>query len=176
MCNPAAGAAIMGGAALGQGLMGAQAQKAQRRFEKKRFETTKLEANKESYQQYAALQEREVQETSAAVESIKQAGSAASQARAAVRSAAADSGIAGNTVQSLVDEVSAGEADYVAAIVRNRVWSGRQLQRQADAVRGDTYQRILGTLPTAPKPNPLNILFGTLGGAAQGASLGASFK
>lgn len=176
MCNPIAGAAVMGGAALGQGLMADSAQREQRRFEKQRFKRAIVDENRESFEQYAALQERDVQETAAAAESMKQAAVAASQARAAVVTAAADNGVAGNTVQALVDEVTAGESEYVQGIVRSRVWGQNQLQRQAESIRGQTYQRILGVLPRTPEPNPLNLFFNTMAGVAGGASMGASFK
>lgn len=176
MCNPVAGAAIMGGAALGEGLMGAEANSQQRKFEERRYKANITEFNKDSFDEYAALQARDVQETAAATESIKQAGVAAAQARAAVASGAATSGVAGNTVQALVDEVSAGEAEYVSGIIQNRVWGQSQLERQAKAIRSETYQRIIGTLPRTPKTHPLSIFFNTVGAAGQGAAAGAAFK
>lgn len=176
MCNPVAGAVIGGGTALLGGAYEDKAQDLRHRFEKQQYKATITSANVESFEQYAALQERDVQETAAASESIKQAGVASYQARAAVTGGAAASGVAGNSVASMIDEVTAGETEYVSGIIRNRVWGQGQLQRQADAVRGDTYQRILGALPRTPKSNKFNIFLKGVQGAIGGASAGAAFQ
>lgn len=172
MCNPAA--FVMGGAGLVSGGIENGAQNAKRDFEKTMYKRTVTEANKDSFEAYTALQERDVQETAAATDSIKQASMASKQVVGATVTSAADQGISGNTVVQLVDDVGASEAEYVGSIIRNRVWSQRQLQRQADAIRGETYQKILGALPRTPKSNWLNIALKGISGATSGLSMGAA--
>jgi hypothetical protein len=109
--------------------------------------------------QYAALAARQTQEREAAAASVDDTARRASEARATARVAAGEAGVAGESVNALLEDYTRQEYDFQVRTSRNSSFLDTQFSRERDATRLGLKSNLLNSQPIA-KPSMLNPLIG----------------
>lgn len=107
---------------------------AQKKYQKQTFAATKEAADADALRNYAAIQQRQIQEQDKAARSIQKIALQATEARASARTAAGESGVAGNSVQALQDDYSRDEADYQSQVIKNQSYLSDQFGLELEGV------------------------------------------
>lgn len=150
MCNPAA--LQLTGTFLSVG-MAAQNASAVGRYQRQTYEANAKLATDDSFRSYAALQARQSQEHAKAAQAIDQAALETKRRLAVVRTSTG--GVAGNSVDAVVQDFHRSELDYQTTVIRNQAMLDAQVTSELEAVRSQTQGRIMSGMPGPTQPPDL---------------------
>jgi hypothetical protein len=129
-------------------------------------------ATKDYLNRTAAENTRLLQENEAAAQQVQQAQTKALQQRATARVASGEAGVAGISVDALINDFSRTEGLYREAVMRNLDFEQLASRDRMKAYKAEAEGRI-ASVPPVEKPNYLGIL---ATGAAQGVGDYLSFR
>jgi hypothetical protein len=126
------------------------------------FEANKEIADENALRDYAALQDRQLQEQAKAGEAIRSSSAGAREASATARASAGAAGVAGASVEGLLADFERAELGHRRSVVRNQEFLATQFQREGEAVRSGQRAQILSAMP-GPAPDYLGMALNTYG-------------
>jgi|DEB0MinimDraft_10_1074344.scaffolds.fasta_scaffold31497_2 hypothetical protein len=151
MCDPVIFAAVSTAAAIGGSVINYQTQsaqaEAQRRYQQQVFEQTKTLANANLVNQYAAITRRQVEEQTKASQEISEIVQQARSAKATAYASSIESGVAGLSVDALLDNYAMRESMFIQ---RTQAQERAVLDQLRNEAMGYSYQatgRIVGATP-----------------------------
>lgn len=161
MCDPltltAVGLATASGVA--STIQADQAAKDQNEFNERMFETNKELATAEAANAHEALVARSRQEREASAQEITHVSREADLARSAGTVAALESGVAGASVEAIIEDFDRQEAEFVNATQRNTRFRDEQFERDSLSIQTQRTGRIESARRAeVPRPNFLNSL------------------
>lgn len=168
--NAALGATIISG--IGTPIYGyfaqSQAAKAQADYQNQMYQANKAIAEQSLLSQYADISRRQQQEQEKAAQEMGIISAQARAARATVATSAAESGVAGLSVDALMNDYFVREASALTATQRQLRGTMFQLEQAKKGLGAEYQGRVLGMTPQ-PIPQPSLIATGLqVGGAAAG--------
>ena len=186
MCLPLA--AI--GAGLGAATAGAQAigarQQAQMQFQaarqqaemQRRFQEQAAAAERQRAQQeQSSMRMRQAQEQEAVGRELEQVSRKSQAALARARVSAGEAGVAGASVQALMDDYMRQEAGYRSALLRQQEMGALATGLGLEQAGFATQQRMIGLSQPIDRPSPLGAVIGAvssgLGGYRTGLDIGS---
>lgn len=164
MCSPiAAQGAILGVNTAAQFLNARETYE----FQKDSAKDARRQITANAVRQYAALQNRQIQETARATQAIQANAQAARLATGAAVTSAAEGGAAGNAAAALIGDFERKALGYESAVIRNKAFLDAEFKEQAESVRLGAEADLNRAYAQVQKPNYLEILLGAAGGALQ---------
>lgn len=155
MCNPAA-AAILTVAQMGQAAVN---NKAQARFQKQQADFNAKIAQNNAFNQYAAIDLRSIQEKQAETESLNKNAELAAQALSTAQVNAAEAGVSGASVSSLMNSYVNKETAMKVASERNLRMRDSQMAAEKEAARYGQWSSMINTRPgPITQPNYLGMI------------------
>ena len=172
MCHPAV-LAVVGVAQAGMQYMG---QRQQARAQA-RYQAQAAAAERQRFlQEQTSLRMRQAQEQEAVGRELEQVSRKSQAALARARVSAGEAGVAGASVQALMDDYMRQEAGYRSALARQQelgaIGTGMQLEQAGFA----TQQRQIGLSQPIDRPNILTAGLGALQGGLSGYRTGLEIK
>lgn len=169
MCNPAAAMAVVQVAQQGFQYAGQRKQaKQQAAFQAQAAATERQRA----LQEQTSLRMRQAQEQEATARELEQVSRKSREALARARVSAGEAGVAGASVQALMDDYTRQEAGYRSALQRQQelstIGTGLALEQVGLASR----QRLLSIQQPIDKPSPISALLGAVSGGLSGYATG----
>jgi hypothetical protein len=172
MCNPAA-LAIVGGLQAGVQFAGARRQaKAQAAYQAQ----TAAAEQQRALQEQTSIRMRQAQEKEATARELEQVSRKSQEALARARVAAGDAGVAGASVQALMDDYTRQEAGYRAATLRQQELRGVGTQLGLEQAGLASQQRLIGINQPINKPSVLGAVLQAGSQAMSGYSTGLDIK
>ena len=158
MCNPAV-LAVVGVAQAGMQYMGQRQQARQQA----RYQAQAAAAERQRFlQEQTSLRMRQAQEQEAVGRELEQVSRKSQAALARARVSAGEAGVAGASVQALMDDYMRQEAGYRSALLRQQelgeIGTGMQLEQAGFA----TQQRQIGINQPIDRPSFLTAALGTV--------------
>ncbi len=151
-----------------------QSVKAQNKFNDKSAEEGAKLANATFVNQSKQVGLRNSQEAEAAASTLTENAQKAAQARATARVSAGESGVAGVSVDNLINDYNRQEAQYSGAVNRNLELTTAQSQEDLQGLRSNALDRSLSfQRPVIERPS---YLASGIGLAAQGAGMYAKYS
>lgn len=163
MCNVvtilAATAAITGVASAGMSYIQAQqTANVQEKVYQQQYTQNAQSAQKAAVQNYAAIDQRIVQEQTAASKEVEQSVIEARKAAATTRVAAGEAGISGLSVDALLGDIYGASARHADEVNQQTEWTVQQLQREKEGIASNTQDRINSVQsPVISRPNFLDL-------------------
>jgi len=147
MCNPAL---LTAGLTAGQAIVGHQQASAQAKVQTALHKINQANAIKAMGQEQYTLGRREIQEREAAAQQVAERNIAALTSAAALNAQMAETGVVGNTMTSLMNDVFVKEGRANNAIKTNMQWSSENLAAQRVGARNKAISRAGSTAPGTP--------------------------
>jgi len=152
MCNPAAALAVVGGLQAGVQFAGARQQaKAQAAYQAQAAAAEQQRA----LQEQSSIRMQQAQQQEATARELEQVGRKSREALARARVSAGEAGVAGASVQALMDDYSRQEAGYRAATLRQQELTGVGTQLGLEQAGLASQQRLIGINQPINKPSVL---------------------
>ena len=172
MCHPAA-IAVIGGLQAGLQFAGQRQQaKAQ-----EQYQAQAQAAERQRFQQeQTSMRMRQAQEQEAVGRELEQVSRKSQAALARARVSAGEAGVAGASVQALMDDYMRQEAGYRAATLRQQELSGIATGLGLEQAGFATQQRQIGLSQPIERPSPLSGILGVASGALGGARTGLTLQ
>lgn len=120
---------------------------AQAKYQEQVYKANADIANRAAIQNYAALNQREIEQRAAAAQAIGQVSAQAKQAAGTARVAAGEAGVGGVSVDALLGDFERQQLAYTSSTLRNEKFAALQLASEKDAIHSQTEGRILSALP-----------------------------
>src|SRR6056300_655569 len=183
MCNPVA-FAVIGGLQAGPQALGQQ-QQARMQYQaakqqaemQRRYQAQAAAAERQrALQEQTSLRMRQAQEQEAVGRELEQVSRKSQAALARARVSAGESGVAGASVQALMDDYMRQEAGYRAATLRQQELGGISTAMGLEQAGFATQQRQIGINQPIDKPSFLEGALGVASGALGGARTGLTLK
>jgi hypothetical protein len=172
MCNPAA-LAIVGGLQAGVQFAGARRQaKAQAAYQAQSAAAEQQRA----LQEQSSIRMRQAQEQEATARELEQVSRKSQEALARARVSAGEAGVAGASVQALMDDYTRQEAGYRAATLRQQELRGVGTQLGLEQAGLASQQRLIGINQPINKPSVLGAVLQAGSQAMSGYSTGLDIK
>ena len=176
MCHPAAipiASAVIGGLSSGVQYVGQRQQaKAQ-----EQYQAQAQAAERQRFQQeQTSMRMRQAQEQEAVGRELEQVSRKSQAALARARVSAGEAGVAGASVQALMDDYMRQEAGYRAATLRQQELSGIATGLGLEQAGFATQQRQIGLSQPIERPSPLSGILGVASGALGGARTGLTLQ
>ena len=175
MCFPGL-PAVMAGLAVASGgaqYLGAREQaKAQARYQAKASAAERLRLQQEQ----SSMRMRQAQEQEAVGRELEQVSRKSQAALARARVSAGEAGVAGASVQALMDDYMRQEAGYRSALLRQQELGGISTAMGLEQAGFATQQRQIGINQPIDKPNVLTAVLQGAQQAAQGYRTGLALK
>ena len=173
MCNPAAVMAVVGGLQAGMQYAGARKQAKQQEAYQRQAQA----AERQRFQQeQTSMRMRQAQEQEAVGRELEQVSRKSQAALARARVSAGEAGVAGASVQALMDDYMRQEAGYRSALARQQelgaIGTGLGLEQAGFA----TQQRMIGLSQPIDRPSPLGALLQAGQQAMSGYSTGLQMQ
>jgi hypothetical protein len=123
----------------------------------------------ESYQaDLKQLSMRSAQEDAALAQTATENAQQAEDARGTTLVRAAGAGVSGESIEAILAEFSAIEAENESALKKNREWSKQSMRDTAEQLRSNATQRIAGAAPRKIKgPSPFGLALDIAGAGLQ---------
>jgi hypothetical protein len=177
MCVPAAlpiASAVIGGLSTGLQFMG-QRQQARQQAQ---YQAQAAAAERQRFQQeQTSMRMRQAQEQEAVGRELEQVSRKSQAALARARVSAGEAGVAGASVQALMDDYMRQEAGYRAATLRQQELSGISTAMGLEQAGFATQQRQIGINQPIEQPSflsgALGVASGALGGMRTGLDIGS---
>ena len=152
MCNPAAALAVVGGLQAGVQFAGARQQaKAQAAYQAQAAAAEQQRA----LQEQSSIRMQQAQQQEATARELEQVSRKSREALARARVSAGEAGVAGASVQALMDDYSRQEAGYRAATLRQQELTGVGTQLGLEQAGLASQQRLIGINQPINKPSVL---------------------
>ena len=150
MCNPAAALAVVGGLQAGVQFAGARQQaKAQAAYQAQAAAAEQQRA----LQEQSSIRMQQAQQQEATARELEQVSKKSKEALARARVSAGEAGVAGASVQALMDDYSRQEAGYRAATLRQQELTGVGTQLGLEQAGLASQQRLIGINQPINKPS-----------------------
>lgn len=151
-------------AGVAQGVMGYQAAQAQYEADKQMHKANLANAKKATYDRFASINNRVMQEHAAASQQMEEASIEGLKARSSARTAAAEGGVSGTSVSAIVRDLYAREGRYMANTETNfdysrNYWVGEGASASAAG------QSQVNSVPKPTKPSFLPYAVSMFGSA-----------
>ena len=176
MCFPAAlpiASAVIGGLSTGLQFMG---QRQQARAQA-RYQAQAAAAERQRFlQEQTSMRMRQAQEQEAVGRELEQVSKKSQAALARARVSAGEAGVAGASVQALMDDYMRQEAGYRAATLRQQELSGISTAMGLEQAGFATQQRQIGINQPIDRPSFLSGALGVASGALGGYRTGLTLK
>ena len=168
MCNPAA-LAIVGGLQAGVQFAGARRQaKAQAAYQAQSAAAEQQRA----LQEQSSIRMRQAQEQEATARELEQVSRKSQEALARARVSAGEAGVAGASVQALMDDYTRQEAGYRAATLRQQEMSALGTQLGLEQAGLASQQRLISINQPISKPSFLTAGLGAISSGLSGYRTG----
>lgn len=139
-------------------VQGQQMAKAQEAAYQQQYQQNAKSAQKAAVQNYAAIDQRIVQEQQAASTEVEQSVIEARKAAATTRVAAGEAGISGLSVDALLGDIYGASARHADNVNQQTEWTVQQLQREKEGIASNTQDRINSvSAPIIQRPNFLDL-------------------
>ena len=172
MCNPAA-LAVISGLQVGMQFAGQQRQAKQQAA----YQAQAAAAERQRFQQeQTSMRMRQAQEQEAVGRELEQVSRKSQAALARARVSAGEAGVAGASVQALMDDYMRQEAGYRAATLRQQELGGIATGMGLEQAGFATQQRQIGINQPIDRPNVLTAVLQGAQQAAQGYRTGLALK
>ena len=174
MCDPVSiSMAVIGGLQAGAQVAGQRQQaKAQQRYQ-----AQAAAAERQRFQQeQTSMRMRQAQEQEAVGRELEQVSKKSQAALARARVSAGEAGVAGASVQALMDDYMRQEGGYRAALLRQQELGGISTGMGLEQAGFATQQRQIGINQPISKPGFLEGALGVASGAMSGARTGLTLK
>lgn len=173
MCNPAAVLAVVGGLQAGVQYAGQRQQaKAQQQYQ-----AQAAEAERQRFlQEQTSMRMRQAQEQEAVGRELEQVSRKSQAALARARVSAGEAGVAGASVQALMDDYMRQEAGYRSALLRQQELGGIATGMGLEQAGFATQQRMIGINQPISKPSVFGAVLQGAQQAAQGYRTGLALK
>lgn len=125
----------------------ASAANAQSAYQEKMYAANKGIAEQSMLSQYTDIARRQQEEQKKAAQEMSIISRQADQARATARTSAIESGVAGLSIDSLMDDYYRKESEFLVNTQDQLRGTLFQLERSKEAVRAETQGRVLGMTP-----------------------------
>jgi hypothetical protein len=153
-------------ASVGQGIMGYMGEQAQYEADKVTYKTNLDNAIKSSNDRYESINNRVVQENATATQQMEEASIEGLKARASARTAAAEGGVSGVSVNSIVNDMFSREATFAANTKTNFDYSRNYWIGEGKAARAQGQNQI-NAVPKPRKPSFLPTAVSMFGSAVK---------
>ena len=175
MCNPAAAMAVVGGLQSGVQFAGARQQAKQQaaaQAQQAAFQAQSAAAERSRFmQEQSSIRMQQAQKQEATARELEQVSRKSQEALARARVSAGESGVAGASVQALMDDYSRQEAGYRSASLRQQELTGVGTGLALEQAQFATAQRQIGiNKPIGPPVSKPSILGAVLQGTSQALS------
>lgn len=172
MCDPATIGAIVGVASAGAGYAGQRQQaKAQAAYQAQAAAAERQRA----LQEQSSIRMQQAQQQEATARELQQVSRKSQEALARARVSAGEAGVAGASVQALMDDYSRQEAGYRAATLRQQELTGVGTQLGLEQAGLASQQRLIGIQQPINRPSllvsGLQAVSGGLSGYAAGQGI-----
>ena len=172
MCDPATIGAIVGVASAGAGYAGQRQQaKAQAAYQAQSAAAERQRA----LQEQSSIRMQQAQQQEATARELQQVSKKSQEALARARVSAGEAGVAGASVQALMDDYSRQEAGYRAATLRQQELTGVGTQLGLEQAGLASQQRLIGIQQPINRPSllvsGLQAVSGGLSGYATGQDI-----
>jgi len=174
MCDPVSiSMAVIGGLQAGAQVAGQRQQaKAQQKYQ-----AQAAAAERQRFQQeQTSMRMRQAQEQEAVGRELEQVSKKSQAALARARVSAGEAGVAGASVQALMDDYMRQEGGYRAALLRQQELGGISTGMGLEQAGFATQQRQIGINQPINKPGFLEGALGVASGALSGARTGLTLK
>jgi len=172
MCHPAA-LAVIGGLQAGMQFAG-QRQQARQQAQ---YQAQAAAAERQRFQQeQTSMRMRQAQEQEAVGRELEQVSRKSQAALARARVSAGEAGVAGASVQALMDDYMRQEAGYRAATLRQQELGGISTAMGLEQAGFATQQRQIGLSQPIDRPSFLSGALGVASGALGGYRTGLTLK
>ena len=172
MCHPAA-LAVISGLNVGMQFAGQQRQAKTQAA----MQARASQAERQRFQQeQTSMRMRQAQEQEAVGRELEQVSRKSQAALARARVSAGEAGVAGASVQALMDDYMRQEAGYRAATLRQQELSGIATGLGLEQAGFATQQRQIGLSQPIERPSPLSGILGVASGALGGARTGLTLQ
>jgi hypothetical protein len=168
----------LAGLALGAASAGAQAIGQQQQAKQQaQYQAQAAAAERQRFQQeQTSMRMRQAQEQEAVGRELEQVSRKSQAALARARVSAGEAGVAGASVQALMDDYMRQEAGYRAATLRQQELSGIATGMGLEQAGFATQQRQIGINQPISKPSFLSGALGTVRGGLEGYRTGLALK
>lgn len=165
--------AIVGVASSGAGYIGARQQaKAQAAYQAQSAAAERQRA----LQEQSSIRMRQAQEQEATARELEQVSRKSQEALARARVSAGEAGVAGASVQALMDDYTRQEAGYRAATLRQQELTGVGTQLGLEQAGLASQQRLIGIQQPISKPSFLTAGLSAISGGLSGYRTGLDIK
>ena len=172
MCNPAA-LAVISGLQVGMQFAGQQRQAKQQAA----YQAQAAAAERKRFQQeQASMRMRQAQEQEAVGRELEQVSRKSQAALARARVSAGEAGVAGASVQALMDDYMRQEAGYRSALLRQQELGGIATGMGLEQAGFATQQRMIGLSQPIDRPSGLGAILGGIQGGLSGARTGLTIQ
>jgi len=172
MCHPAA-LAVVSGLQVGLQFAGQQRQAKQQEAYQRQAQA----AERQRFQQeQTSMRMRQAQEQEAVGRELEQVSRKSQAALARARVAAGEAGVAGASVQALMDDYMRQEAGYRSALLRQQEMGALSTGLGLEQAGFATQQRMIGLSQPIEKPSPLGALMQAGQQAISGYRTGLEIK
>jgi len=173
MCDPATIEVIVGVASAGAGYIGQRQQaKAQAAYQAQSAAAERQRA----LQEQSSIRMRQAQEQEATARELEQVSRKSQEALARARVSAGEAGVAGASVQALMDDYTRQEAGYRAATLRQQEMSALGTQLGLEQAGLASQQRLISINQPIDKPSFLTAGLGAISGGLSGYRTGLDIK
>ena len=168
MCHPAA-LAVIGGLQAGMQFAGARKQAKQQEAYQRQAQA----AERQRFQQeQTSMRMRQAQEQEAVGRELEQVSRKSQAALARARVSAGEAGVAGASVQALMDDYMRQEGAYRASILRQQEMGALATGLGLEQAGFATQQRMIGLSQPIDRPSPLGAVLGGIQSGLSGYSTG----
>ena len=175
MCFPGL-PAVMAGLAVASGgaqYLGARQQAKQQ----ERYQKQAAEAERQRFmQEQTSMRMRQAQEQEAVGRELEQVSRKSQAALARARVSAGEAGVAGASVQALMDDYMRQEAGYRAALLRQQEMGALATGLGLEQAGFATQQRMIGLSQPIDRPSPLGAVLGGIQSGLSGYSTGLKMQ
>ena len=173
MCDPVSISMVIGAASSAASFVGQRQQaKAQQRYQ-----AQAAAAERQRFQQeQTSMRMRQAQEQEAVGRELEQVSRKSQAALARARVSAGEAGVAGASVQALMDDYMRQEAGYRGALLRQQELGGISTAMGLEQAGFATQQRQIGINQPISKPSFLEGALGVASGALGGYRTGLTLK
>ena len=169
MCNPAAVMAVVGGLQAGVQYAGARKQAKQQEAYQRQAQAAERQR---FLQEQTSMRMRQAQEQEAVGRELEQVSRKSQAALARARVSAGEAGVAGASVQALMDDYMRQEAGYRSALLRQQELSALGTGLGLEQAGFATQQRQIGLSQPIDRPSGLSSALSIASGALSGYSTG----
>ena len=179
MCFPAIAAAlpaISAGLGAGSAILGYAGQRQQAKQQAAYQAQSAAAERQRALQEQSSIRMRQAQEQEATARELEQVSRKSQEALARARVSAGEAGVAGASVQALMDDYTRQEAGYRAATLRQQELTGVGTQLGLEQAGLASQQRLISINQPIARPSFLTAGLGAISGGLSGYRTGLDIK